>query len=81
MQNNPSSRPQTFREVDLPDEWSAFGRDAKVNFLSNVMDRDQMMDEIADLADLSEDSVGEQSFRKSGLAELFIVLEQTNEHE
>lgn len=73
------SRPQTFREVDLPDEWETYSRDAKVNYLSNVMDRDQLLSEIADLADLADESVGEQSLKKSGLAELFISLQNNGD--
>lgn len=74
------SRPQTYREVDLPDEWDKFGTDAKVNYLCTAMGRDQLLDVIGELADIPDDEIGEQSIHKSGLAQLVVALEgDTNE--
>lgn len=70
------SRPQTYRDVDLPDNWETFPDNAKVNYLSSVMDRNQILEVVADLAEIPDDEIGEQSIHKSGLAQLVVALEK-----
>jgi len=70
------SRPQTYRDVDLPDEWGSFPTDAKVNYLATVMDRDQLLATVGELADIPDDEIGAQSIHKSGLAQLITELEE-----
>lgn len=74
------SRPQTYRDVDLPENWDDFPVDAKVNYLATVMDRNQLLHTIAELGDIPSDEVGAQSFLKSGLAQLIVKLEECNDH-
>lgn len=69
------SRPQSYRDVNLPEEWDKFGVDAKVNYLSTVMDRDQLLDSVGELADIPDEEIGEQSLHKNALAQLVVVLE------
>lgn len=69
------SRPQTYRRVDLPDEWADYPADAKVNYLATVMDRDQLLETVGALGDIPEDEIGAQSIHKSGLAQLIVTLE------
>lgn len=73
------SRPQTYRDVTLPDEWDKFGTDAKVNYLCNVVDRDQLLDLVGEAGNVPEDEIGEQSFYKAGLAQLLVTLEEVDE--
>jgi hypothetical protein len=70
------SRPQVYREVDLPDEWESYPTDAKVNYLATVMDRDNLLKLVGELADIPDDEVGAQSIHKSGLAQLIVRLEK-----
>lgn len=69
------SRPQTYREVGLPDEWEQWPDDAKVNYLASTMDRDQLLSRVGDLAGIPDDEIGKQSIHKSGLAQLITTLE------
>lgn len=69
------SRPQRYRDVELPEEWDKFGEDAKVNYLSTVMDRDQLLEEVAAAGNIPDSEVGEQSMHKAGLAQLLVTLE------
>lgn len=68
-------RPQSYRDVDLPDTWDEWSTDAQVNYLCTVMDRDQLMKVIAEMANIPDDEVGEQSIHKAGLAQLVVVLD------
>lgn len=68
------SRPQTYRDVDLPTEWDSYPTDAKVNYLSTVMDRDQLLTLVGERAGIPDDEIGEQSIHKTGLAQLVVVL-------
>jgi len=70
------TRPQTYRDVDLPDEWDSFPTDAKVNYLATVMDRDQLLATVGELAEIPDDEIGAQSIHKNGLAQLITVLEE-----
>lgn len=69
-------RPQTYRGVDLPDEWDSYPTDAKVNYLASVMDRDQLLNMVGESADIPDDEIGAQSIHKSGLVQLITVLEE-----
>lgn len=73
------SKPQTYRDVDLPDEWNKFGDDAKVNYLCNVVDRDQLLELVGDAGNVPNHEIGEQSFHKAGLAQLLVTLEKVDE--
>lgn len=68
------SRPQTYRDVDLPARWDEWGDDAKVNYLCNVADRTQLLEMAAEAAEVPDDEVGEQSFLKAGLAQFVVTL-------
>jgi hypothetical protein len=67
-------RPQTYRDVDLPDEWVDWPPDAQVNYLASVMDRDGLLERVGDLADIPDDEIGAQSIHKTGLAQLIVAL-------
>jgi hypothetical protein len=69
------SRPQTYRDVEIPDTWNEWPRDAKVNYLCTVMDRDQLLRSISDVADIPGEEIGEQSIHKTGLAQLIVELQ------
>lgn len=69
------SRPQTYREVGLPDEWEQWPDDAKVNYLASAMDRDQLLRRVSEVAGIPDGEIGKQSIHKSGLAQLITVLE------
>ena len=75
------SRPHTYRDADVPDEWESFPADAKVNYLATVMDRDQLLDRVGDLAGIPDDEIGAQSIHKSGLAQLIVTLEDRDDGE
>jgi len=72
-------KPQTYREVDLPDQWDDYPADAKVNYLATVMDRDQLLETVGDLGDVPDEEIGAQSIHKSGLAQLIVTLETLQE--
>ena len=69
------TRPQQYREVELPDEWLDWPEDAKVNYLASAMDRDQLLSLVGEHADIPDSEIGAQSIHKSGLAQLIVVLE------
>lgn len=68
------SRPQQYREVELPDEWTEWPEDAKVNYLASAMDRDQLLSLVGEHAGIPDSEIGAQSIHKSGLAQLIVVL-------
>lgn len=68
------SRPQQYREVELPDEWVEWPEDARVNYLASAMDRDQLLDLVGEHAGIPDEEIGKQSIHKSGLAQLIVVL-------
>lgn len=70
------TRPQVYRDVDLPDEWDSYPTDAKVNYLASVMDRDQLLRQVGEAAGIPDDEIGEQSIHKTGLAQLVVVLQE-----
>jgi len=70
------TRPQVYREVDLPEQWDDYPTDAKVNYLATVMDRDQLLATVGELAGIPDDEIGAQSIHKSGLAQLITELEE-----
>lgn len=73
------SRPQKYRDVDLPDEWPEWPEDAKVNYLASVMDRDQLLRLVGEYGGVPESEIGKQSIHKSGLAQLIVVLAGEND--
>jgi len=73
-------RAHTLRDVPLPDTWDEWPTDAKVNYLADTMGRDQLLALVGDLAGLPDDEIGAQSIHKSGLAQLAIVLEDSDGH-
>jgi len=75
------TRPQTYRDVRLPDTWDEWGEGAKVNWLCTVADRDQLLGMVAEAAGIPDEEVGEQSFLKSGLAQLVVTLEEGGDGE
>jgi hypothetical protein len=72
------SRPQQYRDVDLPDEWDSYPDDAKVNYLASVCDREQLLRRVGVAAGIPDDEIGSQSIHKSGLAQLLVTLEVDN---
>jgi hypothetical protein len=60
--------------VDLPEEWEAFSVDAKVNYLSTVMDRGELLRRVGKTAGIPEYEIGKQSIHKAGLAHLVVAL-------
>lgn len=73
------SRPHQYREVELPDEWTEWPDDAKVNYLASAMDRDQLLSLVGEYAGVPDSEIGKQSIHKSGLAQLIVVLEGEND--
>lgn len=69
------TQPHKYRDVTLPDEWTSYPAAAKVNFLATVMDRDQLLEMVGDLADIPDEEIGAQSIHKNGLAQLIVTLE------
>lgn len=69
------SRPQAYRDIELPDTWNEWPTDAKVNYLASAMDRKQLLETVGALAGLPDDEIGKQSIHKSGLAQLIVVLD------
>ena len=69
------NRPQVYREVGIPETWDEWPDDAKVNYPCTVMDRDQLLSLVGELGGVPEDEIGEQSFFKSGLAQLVVTLQ------
>jgi hypothetical protein len=76
MSDSTSTRPQSYRDVDIPDAWDDWPDDAKVNYLSTAMDRDQLLETVGELAGIPDGEIGEQSLWKSALAQLVVVLER-----
>lgn len=70
------SQPQVYRDVDIPDKWEHFSMDAKVNYLSTLMDRKQILELVGEAADIPEEEIGEQSIHKTGLAQIAVKLEE-----
>lgn len=70
-----TGRPHHYRDTEIPDEWDTYPDSAKVNYLSTVMDRDQLLATVGELADIPDDEIGAQSIHKAGLAQLITVLE------
>jgi hypothetical protein len=68
------SRPQVYREVDLPDKWDEWPESAKVNYLSSAMDRDNLLRLVGEAGNVPEDEIGAQSIHKAGLAQLIVTL-------
>ena len=73
------SRPHQYREVELPDEWTEWPDDAKVNYLASAMDRDQLLSLVGEYVGVPDSEIGKQSIHKSGLAQLIVVLEGEND--
>lgn len=69
------SRPYTYRDVVLPDEWDEWPDDAKVNYLTTAMDRDTLLETVGRAADIPDDEIGAQNIHKAGLAHLVVVLD------
>lgn len=68
------SRPQVYREVEIPEEWSEWPEAARVNYLCSVMDRKQLLKHVAEAGNVPAEEVGEQSIHKAGLAQLIVTL-------
>ena len=49
------SRPQVYRDVDLPDKWAEWPESAKVNYLSSAMDRDNLLRLVGEAGNVPED--------------------------
>lgn len=74
------SRPQSYRDVVLPEEWGEWPEAAKINYLSSVMDRDNLLRLVGELGNVPDDEIGAQSIHKAGLAQLVVTLtEAANE--
>lgn len=73
------SRPHTYRDVEIPDEWAAWPDDAKVNYLATAMDRDALLATVGALAGIPDDEIGAQNIHKAGLAQLIVTLEDEDE--
>lgn len=73
------SRPQEYRNIEIPETWDEWPENAKINYLCSAADRDRLLEFVGELADIPESEIGEQSIHKSGLAQLIIKLEENNE--
>lgn len=67
-------KPQTFRDVDVPDNFDEWDVDARVNYLANAMDRTQIADHLREVCGM--DTRGEPTFLKDELTEIIIKVQE-----
>lgn len=66
-------KPQTFRDVDVPNNFGEWDVDARVNYLANCLDRKQIANYVRECADLPERE--QPTMLKDELVELAIKLQ------
>lgn len=78
MNDKKSLTTQEGFESIRPDRWEEWPQEAKIEFVSNVITREAVLELIGDLADMP-DEIGEQSIHKGGLAKLVVILDEYND--
>lgn len=73
------SRPQQYRDVDVPDNFEEWSVDARVNYLANSMDRQQIANYVREVAGLEERD--QPTFLKDELVEMAIRLQERDSDE
>lgn len=64
------SRPQTYREVDVPDRFGEWDTAAQINYLQTAMDREQLANYVREVHGL--DTRDKPLFKKDELAEIAV---------
>lgn len=70
----PMPKPQEYRDVDVPDNFTEWDVDARVNYLANAMDRTQIADYLRETAGI--EARDEPTFMKDELTEIIIRLQE-----
>lgn len=65
------SRPQTYREVDVPDNFGEWDHAAQINYLQTAMDRDQLANYVREMHGL--ETREKPLFKKDELAEIAVT--------
>lgn len=68
------AKPQTYRDVDVPENFEDWDVNARVNYIANAMDRTQIADHLRETAGLNPR--GEPTFKKDELTEIIITLQE-----
>ena len=71
------SRPQTYRNVEIPDTFADWSIDARVNYLCNAMDREQIAATVREMHGLEPEN--KTHFGKDELAEMVANEYNTND--
>ena len=64
------SRPQTYRDVDVPDTFDKWDSDAQINYLCSCMDRAQIANYVREIHDL--ETREKPLFKKDELAQIAV---------
>ena len=66
------SRPQTYRDVDVPDNFSEWDTAAQINYLQTAMDREQLANFVREQYGL--ETRDKPLFKKDELAEIAVQM-------
>jgi hypothetical protein len=68
------AKPQTYRDVDVPDGFESWDINARVNYLAGAMDRTQIADHLREIT--GQDPREEPTFKKDELVEIIISVQE-----
>jgi hypothetical protein len=68
----PESRPQTYRDVDVPDNFPEWDKPAQINYLQTAMDREQLANHVREVYGL--ETRDKPLFKKDELAQIAVEV-------